>query len=186
MALKYKTKHQNKRELEDKMDWNKQHLAWKEKVGAVEVPMEIDKSDMLKAIMSEGDFAFKGNGGTWTLWNLKKLQGKAEKDDIKLMEQILWEQVIKFIKTKPKEESAQKIKMDKETLNEFMDRKEGRTKKISLNLKEVYFIMESLEMRSYDDIYNRFENCNRNGFMKLIGKLHEIKGKLNEIKGVRR
>ena len=63
--------------------------------------MKIDKSDMLNAIMSEGDFAFKGEGGIWTLWNLRKLQGKAKKEDIKLMEQVLWKQVIDFIK-KPK------------------------------------------------------------------------------------
>lgn len=82
------------------MDWSKQVLAWKEKVGAVEVPMQIDKSDMLKAIMSEGDFVFKGDGGSFTLWNIKKLQGKAKKEDLKLMEQILWRQVIDFINKK--------------------------------------------------------------------------------------
>ena len=85
------------------MDWNKKILTWKEKVGEVEVPMKIDKSDMLQAIMGEGDFAFKGESGTWTLWNLKKLQGKAKKEDIKLMEEVLWKQVIDFIHKKPKE-----------------------------------------------------------------------------------
>ena len=85
------------------MDWDKQVLSWKEKVGAVEVPMQIDKSDMLRAIMSEGDFAFKGEGQEWTLWNLKRLQGKAKKEDLQLMEKILWDQVIDFIKKEPKE-----------------------------------------------------------------------------------
>ena len=56
-----------------------------------------------------------------------------------------------------------------------------KRKKISLNLEEVYFIMESLEMRSYKDIFSNFENNNRNGFTRLIGKLQHIKYKLDKI-----
>ncbi|HUS49044.1 MAG TPA: hypothetical protein VMZ91_02710 [Candidatus Paceibacterota bacterium] len=62
-----------------------------------------------------------------------------------------------------------------------MPKGQFKRKKISLNLEEVYFIMESLEMRSYKDIFSNFENNNRNGFTRLIGKLQHIKYKLDKI-----
>lgn len=77
------------------MDWDKQHLTWKENVGNVEVPMSIDKSDMLKAIMSEGDFAFKSDRGTWTLMNIKNFP--RDKKSLKLLRKALWNQVEEYV-----------------------------------------------------------------------------------------
>lgn len=89
------------------MDWDKQVLAWKEKVGVVEIPMQIDKSDMLKAIMSEGDFVFKGTNGGYTLMNLRDWKGSSKKD-FKLLEKVLWKQVIEYVTEK--QTLAHKIK----------------------------------------------------------------------------
>lgn len=83
------------------MDWNKEHLVWKENIGNVEIPMQIDKADMLKTIMSEGDFAFKSKNG-FTLMNLEKYNAKTKKD-IKLLEKVLWKQVVEFVENENKD-----------------------------------------------------------------------------------
>ena len=70
---------------------------------------------------------------------------------------------------------------NKRGVKDKMPKGQFKRKKISLNLEEVYFIMESLEMRSYKDIFSNFENNNRNGFTRLIGKLQHIKYKLDKI-----
>lgn len=89
------------------MDWDKHHLSWKENIGNIEVPIKIGKVDMLKAIMSEGDFAFKGINENYVIVNLKNWKLKTKKD-MKLLESFLWKEVIDYVNKKQLKELKEK------------------------------------------------------------------------------
>jgi len=74
----------------------------------VKVKKQVTRSDILMTLVNEGEFVFKGDDGSWTQMDLNKLKGKTTKEQIKLFENILWYQVVEFIKKQEDKTPPQK------------------------------------------------------------------------------
>ncbi len=89
----------------DAEEWNKFCKVFNLDV-EVKVKKEVTRSDILQTLLNEGEFVFKDTRG-WTQISLEHLKGKATKKEIKLMENLLWEPIINYIK-KPNKKDAKK------------------------------------------------------------------------------
>ena len=88
-------------------EWNKFCNVFNLDVEA-KVKKQVTRSDILMTLVNEGEFVFKGDDGSWTQMDLNKLKGKTTKEQIKLFENILWYQVVEFIKKQEDKTPPQK------------------------------------------------------------------------------
>lgn len=64
----------------------------------VTVKKKVDRTDIITTLLNEGEFIFKGSGGSLVMLNLNHKKGSLIAGDIKLLKGLLWEPVVQFVK----------------------------------------------------------------------------------------
>ncbi len=90
----------------NKEEWNKFCKVFNLDV-EVKIQKKVTREDIIQTLINEGEFVFKGKEGQWTQMCLEKLKGNATREEINLMEKLLWGQIKKYI-SKPKKKLKKK------------------------------------------------------------------------------